>query len=242
VQEYTMADGRRIYLLGKGRLINLAAAEGHPASVMDMSFANQALCAEWMANNAKDLHKKVYAVPEDIAHEIARLKLKSMGVEIDVLAPEQEKYLASWDMGLPSPVFSPGAAQFGCLGAGRLTCRDYKTGAASEIGRGPFSVRLSALGLEAYGTDAGHASGLLGDVGRNGLGGEEHPGDGGHVPQGAGDSVRHVNDSSTRIRSTKTLCRWSKSRSVVRIGYPVTWAAAAIQTSFFPIVMPSLLL
>jgi adenosylhomocysteinase len=66
---------------------------------MDMSFANQALCAEWMANNAKDLQKQVYAVPEDIDHEIARLKLKSMGVEIDVLTPEQEKYLASWDMG-----------------------------------------------------------------------------------------------------------------------------------------------
>jgi adenosylhomocysteinase len=99
VQEYTMADGRRIYLLGEGRLINLAAAEGHPASVMDMSFANQALCAEWMANNAKSLQNKVYAVPEDIDHEIARLKLKAMGVEIDVLTPEQEKYLASWDMG-----------------------------------------------------------------------------------------------------------------------------------------------
>ncbi len=99
VQEYTMADGRRLYLLGEGRLINLAAGEGHPASVMDMSFANQSLCAEWMAKNAKSLEKGVYPVPTEIDHEIARLKLKAMGMNLEILTPEQEKYLASWDMG-----------------------------------------------------------------------------------------------------------------------------------------------
>jgi adenosylhomocysteinase len=99
VDEYTMSDGRRINLLGEGRLINLAAAEGHPAMVMDMSFANQALCAEYIVKNGKKLEKKVYGVPEDIDHEIARLKLKSMGVEIDALTPEQEKYLSSWKEG-----------------------------------------------------------------------------------------------------------------------------------------------
>ncbi|HEY3414218.1 MAG TPA: adenosylhomocysteinase [Armatimonadota bacterium] len=99
VQEYTMADGRRLYLLGEGRLINLAAAEGHPASVMDMSFANQSLCAEWMAKNAKNLKKGVYPVPVEIDQEIARLKLKAMGMNLEILTEEQEKYLASWDMG-----------------------------------------------------------------------------------------------------------------------------------------------
>lgn len=99
VQEYTLADGRRLYVLGDGRLINLASAEGHPASVMDMSFANQALCSEYMAKNAADLQKSVYPVPELIDKEIARLKLISMGVDIDVLTEEQVKYLASWEMG-----------------------------------------------------------------------------------------------------------------------------------------------
>ena len=93
------SSGRRIYLLGEGRLVNLAAAEGHPASVMDMSFANQALSAEYMARNGKHLEKRVYRVPEEIDQEIARLKLESMGIEIDTLTPEQKKYLASWQEG-----------------------------------------------------------------------------------------------------------------------------------------------
>jgi adenosylhomocysteinase len=99
VDEYTLKGGRRIYLLGEGRLINLASAEGHPASVMDMSFANQALSAEYMAQNAKRLEKRVHRVPEEIDKEIARLKLESMGIGIDTLTPEQQKYLASWQEG-----------------------------------------------------------------------------------------------------------------------------------------------
>lgn len=99
VEEHTLVDGKRVYVLGEGRLINLAAAEGHPASVMDMSFANQALSAEYMVNNAKSLEKTVYSVPEHLDREIARLKLESMGITIDTLTPEQEKYLASWEMG-----------------------------------------------------------------------------------------------------------------------------------------------
>ena len=99
VEEYEMSDGRKIYLLAEGRLVNLAAAEGHPAAVMDMSFANQALAAEHMKNEGKNLECKVYGVPEEIDKEIARLKLKSMGIEIDTLTAEQEKYLASWEMG-----------------------------------------------------------------------------------------------------------------------------------------------
>jgi len=99
VDEYTMKDGRRIHVLGEGRLINLAAAEGHPASVMDMSFANQALSLEYMVKNADKLENTVYGVPQDIDLEIARLKLESMGVEIDTLTPEQEKYLHSWEQG-----------------------------------------------------------------------------------------------------------------------------------------------
>jgi len=99
VEEYQITDGRKIFLLGEGRLINLASAEGHPASVMDMSFANQALSAEYMAKNYKTLEKKVYAVPTAIDKEIARLKLESMGSLIDVLTPEQEAYLASWAEG-----------------------------------------------------------------------------------------------------------------------------------------------
>lgn len=98
-EEYTMTNGNRLYLLGEGRLINLAAAEGHPASVMDMSFANQALCAEYMVNNYKNLEKKVYSVPVDIDKNIARLKLIAMGVSIDILTEEQVKYLASWQEG-----------------------------------------------------------------------------------------------------------------------------------------------
>jgi len=99
VEEYTLPDGRRIHILGEGRLINLAAAEGHPASVMDMSFANQALAAEYMVKNAKNMETKVYSVPEDIDNEIARLKLEGMGVKIDVLTEEQIKYLNSWEEG-----------------------------------------------------------------------------------------------------------------------------------------------
>jgi len=99
VEEYTMKDGRRIYLLAEGRLINLAAAEGHPASVMDMSFANQALSVEYMVKNHGALEKKVYSVPEAIDREVARLKLEAMGVEIDRLTAEQEQYLASWSEG-----------------------------------------------------------------------------------------------------------------------------------------------
>ncbi len=99
VEEYTLRNGRKLYLLGEGRLINLAAAEGHPASVMDMSFCNQALGVEYMKKHYKDLDKNVYKVPDPIDNEIARLKLKSMGVTIDKLTEEQEKYLSSWEMG-----------------------------------------------------------------------------------------------------------------------------------------------
>jgi adenosylhomocysteinase len=99
VEEYSMKDGRRIYLLGEGRLINLAAAEGHPAAVMDMSFANQALSAEYMLKHAAELKPQVYVVPEAIDKQIAKLKLESMGVQMDKLTPEQEMYLASWSEG-----------------------------------------------------------------------------------------------------------------------------------------------
>ena len=97
--EYTLKNGNRIYLLGEGRLINLAAAEGHPAMVMDMSFANQALAAEFMYKNATSLEKRVYPVPEEIDKEIARLKLASMNIGLEKLTAEQEKYLASWEIG-----------------------------------------------------------------------------------------------------------------------------------------------
>jgi len=99
VEEFAMKDGRKIYLLGEGRLINLAAAEGHPASVMDMSFANQALSVEYVVKNHSSLEKKVYPVPMDIDKRVAKLKLESMGVKIDKLTPEQEEYLASWSEG-----------------------------------------------------------------------------------------------------------------------------------------------
>jgi adenosylhomocysteinase len=99
VDEYTMSDGRRIYLIGDGRLVNLAAAEGHPAIVMDMSFANQALSAEWVVANGATLERQVYDVPKEIDDEIARLKLATMGIDIDQLTEEQAKYLASWDEG-----------------------------------------------------------------------------------------------------------------------------------------------
>jgi len=99
VQEYKLADGRRLHVLGEGRLINLAAAEGHPAAVMDMSFANQALCAEYMAKNSSSLENKVYDVPDDIDAEVARLKLNAMGIEIDTLTDEQRRYLTSWEEG-----------------------------------------------------------------------------------------------------------------------------------------------
>jgi adenosylhomocysteinase len=99
VEEFVMRDGRRIYVLGEGRLINLAAAEGHPASVMDMSFANQALSADYMVKNHSTLEKRVYSVPEDLDKRVAKLKLEAMGVTIDRLSPEQEEYLASWSEG-----------------------------------------------------------------------------------------------------------------------------------------------
>ncbi|KPL18771.1 MAG: adenosylhomocysteinase [candidate division Zixibacteria bacterium SM23_81] len=99
VQEFTLADGKRIYLLGEGRLINLAAAEGHPACVMDMSFANQALAAEYLVVEGKKLERRVYGVPEKIDRHIAELKLKAMDVDIDILTAEQKSYLASWELG-----------------------------------------------------------------------------------------------------------------------------------------------
>ncbi len=99
VDEYTLADGRKLYLLGEGRLVNLAAAEGHPAAVMDMSFANQALAAEWMVKNHADLTPQVYEVPQDIDKEVARLKLHAMGIQIDTLTAEQLDYLNSWEQG-----------------------------------------------------------------------------------------------------------------------------------------------
>ena len=99
VDEYTFADGRRIYLLGEGRLVNLSAAEGHPAAVMDMSFANQALAAEWVVGQRGTLEPRVYPVPVEIDKDVARLKLRAMGVEIDELTAEQEHYLQSWEQG-----------------------------------------------------------------------------------------------------------------------------------------------
>jgi adenosylhomocysteinase len=99
VDEYTMKDGRRLYLLAEGRLVNLSAAEGHPASVMDMSFANQALCLEYMVKNRGSLGIKVHPVPEEIDKQVARLKLRSMGITIDSLTPEQKRYLTSWELG-----------------------------------------------------------------------------------------------------------------------------------------------
>jgi len=99
VQEYALGHGRKVYLLAEGRLLNLAAAEGHPAAVMDMSFANQALAAEFIAQKGPELRPAVYQVPEEIDREIARLKLETLGVHIDTLTPEQQRYLASWDQG-----------------------------------------------------------------------------------------------------------------------------------------------
>src|SRR5216684_3136470 len=99
VEQYTLKNGKRVIVLGEGRLVNLAAAEGHPSSVMDMSFANQALCSEWMVKNHAKLERRVYSVPEDIDKNISRLKLKSMGVKVDTLTAEQQKYLNSWEMG-----------------------------------------------------------------------------------------------------------------------------------------------
>jgi adenosylhomocysteinase len=99
VEEYSYADGRKVYLLADGRLVNLSAADGHPASVMDMSFANQSLGAEYMLKHAKELKPQVYTIPADIDREIARLKLHAMGIKIDTLTPEQEAYLAAWESG-----------------------------------------------------------------------------------------------------------------------------------------------
>ena len=98
VEEWRL-DGKQLYVLADGRLVNLAAAEGHPASVMDMSFANQALAAEHVVRHAKDLGREVLRIPRELDKEIARLKLQAMGVGIDALTPEQQKYLASWDLG-----------------------------------------------------------------------------------------------------------------------------------------------
>ena len=98
LEEYTLKDNRKLYLLAEGRLVNLAAAEGHPSEVMDMSFANQALCVEYMAKTAK-MPPKVYTVPKDIDETVAELKLKAIGIKIDKLTPEQQKYLATWEMG-----------------------------------------------------------------------------------------------------------------------------------------------
>ena len=99
VEEFAMKDGRRIYLLGEGRLINLTSAEGHPAGVMDMSFANQALSAEYLVKHGSELKRQVYPVPDPIDRQIAKLKLESMGIHVDKLSPEQEHYLASWSEG-----------------------------------------------------------------------------------------------------------------------------------------------
>ena len=99
VDEYEMPDGRTLYLLGEGRLINLAAAEGHPSAVMDMSFANQALSLEYLMENAKTMENGVYVVPRDIDDEVGRLKLAALGVSIDTLSEEQEKYINSWEEG-----------------------------------------------------------------------------------------------------------------------------------------------
>jgi len=98
MEEYSLDDGRKLYLLAEGRLVNLAAAEGHPSEVMDMSFANQALCSEYIAKTAK-LQTKVYIVPKEIDQKVAELKLKSMDVKIDELTAEQKKYLSTWEMG-----------------------------------------------------------------------------------------------------------------------------------------------
>jgi len=99
VEEYTLKNGKRIYVLSQGRLVNLASAEGHPSGVMDMSFANQALCVEYIVKNHKKLEKKVYPVPEEIDKEVARLKLNAMDIKIDTLTDEQKEYLSSWEMG-----------------------------------------------------------------------------------------------------------------------------------------------
>lgn len=99
IEEYTLKEGQRLYLLGEGRLINLAAAEGHPSAVMDMSFANQALVVEYLAKNGGGFPRRVHSVPKEIDREVGRLKLLSMGIEIDSLTPEQQKYLESWELG-----------------------------------------------------------------------------------------------------------------------------------------------
>jgi adenosylhomocysteinase len=99
VEEFQLKNGRKIYLLGEGRLINLASAEGHPSSVMDMSFANQALAIEYLVQHHQTMEKRVYPVPTEIDHDIARMKLQSMGIQIDPLTQEQEDYLSSWEKG-----------------------------------------------------------------------------------------------------------------------------------------------
>jgi adenosylhomocysteinase len=99
VEQFTLRDGRKLNLLGEGRLINLAAAEGHPASVMDMSFAGQAMAAKYLVDHRGRLENRVYSIPEEVDQDIARIKLAAMGIEIDTLTPEQERYLDSWEEG-----------------------------------------------------------------------------------------------------------------------------------------------
>ena len=99
IEQYRLKDGRRINVLGQGRLVNLACAEGHPPGVMDMSFANQALAAEYMIQHSAELGRHVYPVPKAIDREIARLKLKALGITVDTLTPDQQKYLSSWEIG-----------------------------------------------------------------------------------------------------------------------------------------------
>jgi adenosylhomocysteinase len=99
VEEHNLTNGKKIYVLGEGRLINLAAAEGHPSNVMDMSFANQALSTEYIAKEGNSLQPNVYGVPKELDQAVGRLKLDSMGIKIDQLTLEQEKYLSSWDIG-----------------------------------------------------------------------------------------------------------------------------------------------
>ncbi len=155
VDEYTLADGRRLYLIGEGRLVNLAAAEGHPALVMDMSFANQALAAEWVIRNAATLERKVYDVPKDIDDEIARLKLETMGISIDQLTEEQAKYLASWDEGPRHLARSQPTTAFMRATSRRPFAR------ARTWASGPGRCRVRALGADALCCGWFHRQGLV---------------------------------------------------------------------------------
>ena len=179
VQEYKLGDGRRLHVLAEGRLINLAAAEGHPAAVMDMSFANQALCAEYMAKNHKTLERKVYDVPAEIDAEVARLKLKAMGIEIDTLTQEQERYLTSWegDLSVRAPKFlassrprRPGA--FSVQGARSRGVTHQRMGSAGGGCREYASPRAGDWRPAQVGAaNRGAASALRGGGGGAGRGG-----------------------------------------------------------------------